>query len=407
MSVNIRVMVLTTVPQTMVAFFPRQLSLLAEEGFDVHAVSSPGAELDRLGASCGVTTHGIPMERPVSPRRDLVSLFRLVRLMVKLRPHIVHVHTPKAGLLGMIAATLAGVPVRLYTVHGLPLLTRTGLLRRILETAERLSSALSTRTYFVSNSLRREVIGLKLCPEQKAVTLGAGSCSGVDLNRFCPGPGGAEKRKQLGIGSDVIVATFIGRLAKDKGIGVLAEAWPQVIRQFPQMRLILAGEEDATDPVAPEVMAALRKEPSVLWLGSVPAEQTPALYRATDICVLPTFREGLSQVALEAGATGAPIVSTRVCGVVDPVVDGTTGILVEPRDAAALASAICQLAASSAMRTEMGRAGVDYVHSNFSALRVNREWMAEYRNIANTFGQTPCVPADDVSSGGPVPRSSN
>ena len=407
MSANIRVMVLTTVPQTMAAFFPRQLSLLAEEGFDVHAVSSPGAELDRLGASCGITTHGIPMERPVSPRRDLVSLFRLVRLMVKLRPHIVHVHTPKAGLLGMIAATLAGVPVRLYTVHGLPLLTRTGLLRRILETAERLSSALSTRTYFVSNSLRREVIGRKLCPEQKAVTLGAGSCSGVDLTRFCPGPGGAEKRKELGIGGDVIVATFIGRLAKDKGIGVLAEAWPKVIRQFPQMRLILAGEEDATDPVAPEAMAALRNESSVLWLGSVPAEQTPAIYRATDICILPTFREGLSQVALEAGAAGVPIVSTRVCGVVDPVVDGTTGILVEPRDAAALAGAICQLAASPAMRTEMGRAGVDYVHSNFSALRVNREWMAEYRRIATTFGQPLRVPADDVSSSGPVPRSSN
>ena len=404
MSAKIRVMVVTTVPQTMAAFFPRQLSMLAEAGFDVHTVSSPGAELERLGGT-GITTHGIPMERPVSPRKDIVSLVRLVRLMLALRPHVVHVHTPKAGLLGMIAAKLAGVPVRLYTVHGLPLMTRTGMLRRMLEAAERLSSALSTRTYFVSPSLQREVVGLKLCPEQKAFTLGAGSCSGIDLNRFRTGPGGAEKRSALGIGGDAIVATFIGRLAKDKGIGVLAEAWPEVVKQVPQMRLILAGEEDTTDPVAPEVMARLRKEPTVLWLGSVAQEEIPNLYKATDICVLPTFREGLSQVA--AGAMGIPIVSSNVSGLVDSVVNGVTGILVEPRNPAALAGAICQLAGSSAKRAEMGRSGVEHVQTNFSELRVNSDWMTEYRNLTATVARTQGFAADGVSSRGPVPRSSN
>ena len=406
MSAKIRVMVVTTVPQTMVAFFPRQLSMLAEAGFDVHAVSSPGAELERLGGT-GITTHGIPMARPVSPRKDIVSLVRLVRLMLTLRPQVVHVHTPKAGLLGMIAAKLAGVPVRLYTVHGLPLMTRTGMLRRMLEGAERLSAALSTRTYFVSPSLQREVVGLKLCPEEKAFTLGAGSCSGIDLNRFRPGPGGAEKRAALGIGGNAIVATFIGRLAKDKGIGVLAEAWPEVVKQVPQMRLILAGEEDTTDPVAPEVMARLRKEPTVLWLGSVAQEEIPSLYTATDICVLPTFREGLSQVALEAGAMGVPIVSSNVSGLVDSVVNGVTGILVEPRNPTALAGAICQLAGSSAMRAEMGRAGVEHVQSHFSEHRVNSDWMTEYRNLTATVARTQGFAGDGVSSRGPVPRSSN
>lgn len=406
MSAKIRVMVVTTVPQTMAAFFPRQLAMLADAGFDVHAVSSPGAELDRFSGD-GITTHGIPMERPVSPRRDIVSLFRLVRLMLQLRPDVVHVHTPKAGLLGMIAARLAGVPVRLYTVHGLPLMTRTGLLRRVLEAAERLSSSLSTRTYFVSPSLQQEVVDLGLCPRHKAFTLGAGSCSGIDLNRFRPGNDSEKKRSELGIGPDAMVATFIGRLAKDKGIGVLAEAWPLVIREFPQMRLVLAGEADATDPIAPEVMTRLEKEPSVISLGGVAREEIPSLYEATDICVLPTFREGLSQVALESGAMGVPIVSSNVSGLVDSVVNGVTGILVEPRNPGALAAAICRLAASAELRAQMGRAGIEHVQTNFSEQRVNGEWMTEYRNLTASVGRSPHFTAGGVSSGGPVPRSSN
>jgi len=332
---------------------------------------------------------------------------RLVRLMLALRPQVVHVHTPKAGLLGMIAATLAGVPVRLYTVHGLPLMTRTGLLRRILEVAERLSAALSTRTYFVSPSLQREVVGLKLCPERKAFTLGAGSCSGIDLNQFRPGPGGAEKRTAFGIEEGVVVATFIGRLAKDKGIGVLAEAWPQVVQQFPQMRLILAGEEASTDPVDPEVMARLRHDPTVLWLGSVTQSEIPSLYRATDICVLPTFREGLSQVALEAGAMGVPIVSSNVSGLVDSVVNGVTGLLVEPGNPAALAGAIRQLACAPELRATMGRAGIAHVQANFSETRVNSNWMTEYRNLTASIRRPPGFAADSTSPGGPLPRSSN
>ena len=127
----LRVLVITTIAQTIAAFFEKQLRILAEEGFEVHAVSSPGPALDNLAVGSSVIRHGIAMERKPDPLRDLKSLWNLLRLMRKVRPHIVHAHTPKAGLLGMLAARLAGVPVRLYTVHGLPLATRTGLRRRI------------------------------------------------------------------------------------------------------------------------------------------------------------------------------------------------------------------------------------------------------------------------------------
>jgi glycosyltransferase involved in cell wall biosynthesis len=380
-----RIMVLTTVPQTMAAFFPRQLRMLAEAGFEVHAVSSPGDALDSLGRECGVTTHGVPMERQPDPIRDAVSSGRLLRLMRRIRPDVVHAHTPKAGLLGMLAARLAGVPVRLYTVHGLPLVTRTGLWRRVLETAERTSAALSTRTYCVSHSVRREVVGLRLCPDRKTFTLGAGSCAGIDTNRFHPADERGKVRNRLGIPEDATVVAFVGRLAKDKGIGVLAAAWPLVTRQRPDLHLLLAGEEDDTDPVAPEAMARLRAFPLVHWAGSVSKTDVPGIYRATDICVLPTFREGLSQVALEAGAMGVPIVSSDVLGL-DAVLSGVTGILVAPREPQLLAEAILKLAESPELRQEMGRAGIEHIRAKYSDQRVNNLWMTEYRHLVAAIG---------------------
>ena len=392
MSDPLRILVITTAPQTMAAFFPRQLRMLAQAGLEVHAVSAPGEALDRLGPECGITTHALPMQRQVDPLRDLASLWNLYRLIRSIRPHVVHAHTPKAGLLGMAAARLAGVGVRLYTVHGLPLLTRTGMWRRILEAAERASAALSTRTYCVSHSVRRELVRLKLCPENKAFTLGAGTCAGINLDHFRPGPGRRATRATLGIPQDALLVTFIGRLAKDKGIGVLAAAWPEALRRYPNLRLLLAGEEDSTDPVPQEALDSLRQDPSVYWTGSIPAHSVPAIFDAADICVLPTFREGLSQVALESGAMGVPIVSSDVPGVTDPVLNGITGILVPPRQPALLADALCRLAGSPSLRLQMGQAGIAHVHANFADKHINGLWMAEYQNLIAALPGAPPRP---------------
>ena len=247
---TLRVMVITTVPQTLAAFFPRQLRSLAEAGFEVHAVTSPGPDLDAISRIPGVTVHALPIERQSHPLRDIRSLLQIFRLIRHIRPQIVHSHTPKAGLLGMAAAKAAGVPVRLYTIHGLPFETRTGLWRRILEAAERTSSALSTRAYAVSPSLRQVVIDLKLCPASKLSTLGAGSCAGVDLDRFNAADRPLHRsaiRQGLSLPDSALLLSFVGRL----GIGVLAQAWPEIARQLPDAHLLLAGDPDHTDPLPP------------------------------------------------------------------------------------------------------------------------------------------------------------
>jgi glycosyltransferase involved in cell wall biosynthesis len=381
---KLRILVMTTVPQTLSAFFPRQLRSLADAGFDVHAVSSPGSDLDDLARIPGVTVHAIPMERQPHPWRDLSSLRHLFRLMRRLQPHIVHSHTPKAGLLGMAAAKAAGVPTRLYSIHGLPLETRTGHWRRVLESAERASAALSTRTYAISRSVNRRVLDLKLCPPHKLTTVGDGSCAGVDLERFdATAPWEAQRnsfRSLLGLPQDVLLLSFVGRLSNDKGIGVLAKAWPTIAREEPSVHLLLAGDADCTDPVAPAAFDALRSDARVHFTGGVSKTAIPSIYASTDIFVLPTFREGLSQVALESGAMGVPIVSTRVTGL-DAVIDGVTGLLVPPRDPAALARAIIRLARDPELRTALGQAAKEHIRAKYSAQRVDQLWMAEYRQL--------------------------
>ena len=379
------VVVMTTVPETLAAFFVPQVRLLDQAGFRVSVLSSPGPVLDGLAVGPGVARYGVPLARRPSPAEDCVSLWRLVRLLRRLRPDIVHAHTPKAGLLGMAAARLAGVPVRLYTIHGLPLLTRTGPWRRILAWVEKVSVRLATETYSVSESVRQLLGELRICPAASVQVLGDGSCGGVDIERFRPEPPEsgvvAALRARYGIPPDAVVVTFVGRLARDKGIAVLAEAWKGASRRVPGLRLLLAGEQDASDPVPESVLDQLRGDARVHMTGSVRNEEVPGIYAAADFAVLPTFREGLSQMALEAGAAGVPLISCRVSGL-DAVADGVTGILVPARDPRRLCDAIVKLAADAELRTRMGKAARRRIALLYAQDHVNQLWMAEYLRLA-------------------------
>jgi glycosyltransferase involved in cell wall biosynthesis len=381
-----RLVIVTTVHDTLGAFFGGQTAFLASHGFDVNAVSSPGAGLDKLGRIPGVTTHAIAMRRPPHPLRDLLSLIALVVLMIRLRPRIVHAHTPKAGLLAMMASTLVRVPVRLYSIHGLPLITRHGWRRKLLEFTERMACFLSTRVYCVSPSVEAMVKDLRLCDRAKLSTPGDGSCAGVDLDRFKPQEDDPERRRKVraayGIPShDVPLLCYVGRIARDKGIETLAGTWQVLAGEFPGLHLLACGAADPTDPVPATALVLLRSHPRVHMTDGCIADM-PSVYAASDICVLPTLREGLSQVALESGAMQLPMVGTRIPGLVDAVEDGVTGLLVPPGDPTALAGAIRRLIEDQALRRRLGIAGRHFVSTRFSDTRVNNLYLAEYLGFA-------------------------
>jgi lipopolysaccharide/colanic/teichoic acid biosynthesis glycosyltransferase/glycosyltransferase involved in cell wall biosynthesis len=348
----------TTVPQTL-AFLRGQVAYMTSHGFDVAAVSSPGPELLAFGRSEGIEVHPVAMPRRITPLGDLVALFRLVRLFRRIRPDVVHGHTPKGGLLGIIAARLAGVRARIYTLHGLPMETATGLRRTILRSCEQLSCGLARGVLAVSESLRRRALSYGLCPAEKIAVLGAGTVGGVDAERrFAPAPScsyeAARVRRALGIPSEVRVVGFVGRVVRDKGVEDLVGAWAELREEFPDLYLLLVGPVEPLDPISPEAERVLRRDPRVRMAG--PLDGMRAVYSTLDVVALPTYREGFPQVPLEAAAMERPVVASSVTGCVDAVVDGETGTLVPPRDPHALALALGAYLRDPALRRRHGRA---------------------------------------------------
>jgi glycosyltransferase involved in cell wall biosynthesis len=380
-----RLLMITTVSETL-SFFTEQLKALASNGFAVHTLCSPGHDLAETHLIPGVVSHRVPMQRRPDPIADFFAALRIARLIRRVRPEIVHAHTPKAGLVGMLAARIAGVPSRLYTIHGLPLLTRKGMYRRILELAERASCTLATHVYTVSPSLENVVAELGLCPAAKLSTIGDGSCAGIDLEYFNPDLDFTSRvdsiRSAYGIPADATLLTFAGRIAHDKGIAILDSIWPEIAREFPKAHLLIAGIEDHSDPVRADALRALQQHERVHFTRKWVTDSA-ALYAATDLIVLPTFREGLSQVALEAGAMRVPIVSTRIPGVVTSVRDGVTGLLVEPQQSAPFAEAVRLLLNNATLRAQLGAAGRQHLRARFDQARVNQLWISEYRKLAD------------------------
>ncbi|BDG02291.1 glycosyltransferase family 4 protein [Anaeromyxobacter oryzae] len=384
-------------------FLSGQAAVVRATGLEVHAISAPGPELRCFGEAEGVVVHAVPMTRRITPVQDLRSVWRTWRTLRAIRPQIVHAHTPKGGLVGMIAAALAGTPVRIYHIRGLPLVTATGLRRRLLWLAERLSCTLAHRVLAVSNSMRALAIAEGLCPPEKIAVLLSGSGNGVDARgRFRPVDVAARRavRERHGIPADALVVGFLGRLVREKGIVELSNAWRVVREREPRVRLLLVGQEDATDPLPAGLEAALRSDPRVHVVGGVPFPEVPAVYGAVDVVALPTYREGFSNVALEAAAMGVPIVASRVPGCTDAVRDGETGTLVPPRDAAALAAALARYLADPELRARHGAAARRWVMAEFQPEPLRHALAAEYcQLLAAARAGGPAVPAAAPSRG--------
>lgn len=358
-----------TVPDSLV-FLRGQVDYMRDRGWRTTVITSPGPALDAFGARHGVATHAISMPRRVSPVDDARSLASLTRLLRDLAPDLVHSHTPKGGLLGTIAATLARVPARVYHMRGLPLATATGNQRRILTATERTSCALASTVLAVSPSLRSEALRERLCPARKIRVLGKGSGNGVDSDgRFDPDrlpvDARARFRRDLGIAESAPVIGFLGRLVGDKGVVELAEAWRRLRDEHPAARLLLGGVFEERDAIDPATRASLERDDRVHVLGFV--TDTPTFYAGIDVLTLPTYREGFPNVPLEAAAMRVPVVGTSVTGCIDAVVDGVTGRLVPVRDARALAEALGGYLASPALRAEHGAAGRERVRRDFQS----------------------------------------
>ena len=355
-----------TSPQTCLVLGGR-LRTLREAGFRVTLVSSPGALLTHTAAQEGVESVAIPMRREIAPLADLVSLARLWWLLYRLKPEMTEFSTPKAGLLGSMAALLCGVPTRVYFLRGLKLETCTGVKRRILLAAERLASACSHVVLCNSDSLRNQALALRVAPEAKLRLLGSGSSNGVDVERFSPGPG--ILRARLGLPPDAPVVGFVGRLTRDKGLPELVEAFDAILAARPQAHLLLVGWFDASeDALDRGLRSRIKNHPHIHMTGFV--ADTAPYYRVMDVMVLPTWREGFPNVVLEAAASGIPVVTTLCTGSRDSVVPEVTGLLIPPGYPVAIFEAVLHLLRNPERRSRMGEAARAWVLENYVNGRV-------------------------------------
>lgn len=374
-----RLVHITTVPQSL-GFVAGQVEFLADQGWDVHVVSSPGLMLDDFARRHPVSAHAVAMSRAITPTEDLGAVARTTQLLLDLDPDVVHAHTPKGGLVGMMAARAALVGVRIYQMRGLLTATATGPRRLLYAAAERTSCALAHHVVCQSPSLREYAIDHHLVSARKSSVLANGS-NGVDAEgRFDPDHvTGLDVRAQLGIDAEAPVIGFVGRIVGDKGIAELVDAWRVAKGAAPDAHLLLVGPFEARDAVGGGIERTLRDDPRVHLVGFV--RDTPRYYEAMDFLVLPSHREGFPNVPLEASAMGIPTVTTHAIGCVDAVIDEVTGLRVDVGDAVALSRAILRYLEDPQLRAEHGAAARARVLMDFRPETIHRASLALYRRL--------------------------
>jgi glycosyltransferase involved in cell wall biosynthesis len=336
---------ITTVPISLKVLLRRQLRFMSSY-FDVIAVSSPGKTLEEVGEQEGVRTSGINMTRAITPLKDLKALWMLYRLFRKEKPAIVHTHTPKAGLIGMLAGRLAGVPIRLHTVAGLPLMEAAGKKRKLLETVEKITYQAATRVYPNSRNLSQFILANKFCSPEKITVLGNGSSNGIDTDFFKPDPGleadAVKLKAHHNITGKNFVFVFIGRLVKDKGIEELIEAFTRLQKEHSHIRLLLVGPfEPELDPIAPETRMVIETNKSIIVVGF--QQDVRPYYMISHVLTFPSYREGFPNVPMQAGCFGLPCIVTNINGCNEIIEPGINGIVIPVKNSEALRQAMQDL----------------------------------------------------------------
>ncbi len=370
-------------------YLSNQLQSLREAGYAVSGISSPGPDVPALEAA-GVRHVAVPITRNFTPIADLVSLWRLYRVMRRERFTIVHTHNPKPGLLAQLAARLAGVPVVVNTVHGFYFHENMGWLGRTFYVLMEKIAAWCSDVILSQNAEdARTAVCERICPPDKIKWLG----NGIDLTVFDPHKIDldqvARRRRELDIPEGAKVIGFVGRLAaRRKGFLTFLQAGAQVARRVPDVRFLILGEADHGKPDAVEPAAA---RDYGIWdacrfLGQRPNAELPGLYALMDVLVLPSLFEGIPRVVMEAAAMGVPAVATDVKGNREAIKHDQTGVLVPYGDTDAITDSLVALFADPVRTKAMGHAARALAMEHFDERNVFEKIIGEYARLLKVKG---------------------
>ena len=337
MSINrVKLVRAVTVSQS-VGFYIPIVEDLKQKGYEIISVSSPGPELQEV-RDLGIRAIEVPMERRISPFKDLFSLFMLVNVFRKEKPFMVHSMTPKAGMLCMLAAWLTRIPRRVHTFTGLVWPTSTGLVRKILMCTDWLTCACATHIIpegkGVMNDLQQYIT------HKPMRVLGYGNVRGVDMQRFSRRPEILQKATTIRK-KGIFTYLFVGRIVGDKGINELVEAFEKLHQKYTRTQLVLIGEYEANlDPLKQETVKRIDKNFAIRMVGAKRGEDLLPYYAAADCLVFPSYREGFPNVVLEAGAMGLPSIVTDINGSREIIENEKNGLIIPSKDSEALYTAM-------------------------------------------------------------------
>lgn len=349
------------------------------EYYDVVAISSDDKDFDIMLKEQNVRGYRVNMTRRITPLADIKALVSLICILKKEKPLIVHTHTPKAGILGMLAAWIMRVPIRLHTVAGLPLLVTNGKKRILLNLVERITYACATRVYPNSYALRQIIGDIKLAKQDKLKVIANGSSNGIDTSFFSR----KASFHRLERNTDAFTFCFVGRLVRDKGINELLMAFIRLHQKNENVRLLLVGSfEKKLDPVLPEVEELILHHPAVDFMGWQ-TDVRPFL-DVSDALVFPSYREGFPNVVMQAGAMELPSIVTDINGSNEIIIQHENGIIVPPRDEESLYCAMKSFVEQPEIVQYMAVNARSLITSRYEQKMVWYALLKEYQTLVNS-----------------------
>ena len=344
---------ITTVPTSLDKLIEGQMKFMTSHNFEVIGISSPEELLEKVGKKEGVQVKGIKMSRKITPIADLKAVLKLYKFLKKEKPTIVHTHTPKAGIVGMLASYLAKVPNRLHTVAGLPLLEATGIKRKVLNAVEKITYACATRVYPNSYGLKKIIVDEYFTKKKKLKVIANGSSNGIDTSCFNPAlfldKENKSLKNKLDIAENDFVFIFVGRIVGDKGINELVAAFEKLSIENKKVKLLLVGPlEEELDPLQEKTIAIIKNNKQIISVGY--QSDVRPYFAIADVLTFPSYREGFPNVVMQAGAMGLPSIVTDINGCNEIIVGQKNGMIIPVKSIIAIYDAMVEVMKDKQMR---------------------------------------------------------
>lgn len=385
MKKNKKIVRVTTVTRSLRVLLGNQIDFI-KDYYDIILVSNDeNGDLQELSTNKNLPYYHVELTRKITPIKDLKALIQLIKILKKEKPEIVHTHTPKAGLIGMIAAKVAGVKHRLHTVAGMPLLEAKGLKYKILVVLEKVTYICSTKVYFNSKTLMKIVNDKKIYKiNNKFKVIGNGSTNGVDINKFDKNHYTNSYIETLKnsekINPSDVVFLFVGRIVKDKGVNELILAFKKLNAKYENIKLIMLGRyENDLNPILKTTEEEINTNKNILFLGY--KKDVRPYFAISDIFVFPSYREGFPNVVMQAGAMSLPSIVTDINGSNEIIKDGYNGQIIPVKNAEALYEAMKDWYLKSDNLSNYKTQSREYIKTNFDQEFVSNKVLEEYNNL--------------------------